>query len=108
MFNVMNNMYEDDLEDSIPECEGAMSEKFSDYFTRRSHLKEKLEVIEDNVKEAEAQITTLNGLPNLVKAKRIISASIGSHMYHPCRLPRICSIQLTTYTKERISTGRWH
>ena len=28
--------------------------KFNEYFTRRSHLKEQLEAIKDNVEEAEA------------------------------------------------------
>ena len=50
----MNNMNEDDLEDSTKKCEGAMFETFNDYFTRISHFKEQLEVIQDNVKEAEA------------------------------------------------------
>ena len=54
MFDAMNNKYEDDLEDSTQYCEGSMSETFNDYLTRRSHLKEQLEVVEDNVKEAEA------------------------------------------------------
>ena len=31
-----------------------MKKTFNDYFTKRSHLKEKLEAIEANVKEAEA------------------------------------------------------
>ena len=35
-------------------CEAAMSKNIQCYFTRRSQLKEKLEAIEDNVKEAEA------------------------------------------------------
>ena len=54
MFDVMNILYEDDLEKSTQECEGAMSENIHDYFTRISHLKEQLEAAEDNVKEAEA------------------------------------------------------
>ena len=54
MFDAMNNMYEYELEDSTQECEGEKSETFNDYFTRTYHLKEKLEVVEDNVKEAEA------------------------------------------------------
>ena len=32
----------------------------------------------------------------LVKSKRIISVSIGSHMYHPGRLPRICEDAMTS------------
>ena len=52
MSNAMVNMYEDDLENSTQECEGTMLEKIHDYFTRRSHLKDQLESIEDNVKEA--------------------------------------------------------
>ena len=47
----MFDMYEYDIEDSTQECEGAMSETFNDYFTRRSHLKEQLEAVEDIVKE---------------------------------------------------------
>ena len=50
----MKNMYEYYLKDSTQECEGSMSEKFNDYFTRRPHLKEQLEAIEYNDKEAEA------------------------------------------------------
>ena len=55
-------MYEDDLEKSTQECEGAMSENIQCYFMRRSQLKEKLEAIEDNVKEEKSYITTLNGI----------------------------------------------
>ena len=54
MFDAINTMYEDDLENSTQECEGAMFETFNDYFTRRSHIKEQLEVVEANVKEEEA------------------------------------------------------
>ena len=52
-------------------------EKFNDYFTRISHIKERLEAVEDNVKEAEAQITILNSLPNSVE--RFVLVGI-SHM----------------------------
>ena len=45
---------------------------------------------------------------DLVKAKRIIYTSIISHMYHPCRLPRICLVQWPAYRKEIISIERWH
>ena len=41
---------------------------------------------------------------NLVKTKMSISASIGSHSYHPWRLPRICSIKWTTCTKMTLRT----
>ena len=54
MFNAMKNVYEDDLENLTQGCEGAMSENIQCYFTRRSHLKGQLEVVEDNVKEEEA------------------------------------------------------
>ena len=50
MFNAMNIMYEDDLKNVKVQCQ----KKFNDYFKIRSLLKEKLEAIEDNVKEAEA------------------------------------------------------
>ena len=36
---------------------------------------------------------------DLVKTKMSISASIGSHRYHPWRLLRICSMQWTTCMK---------
>ena len=54
MFDAMNNTYKYDLEKSTQGCEGAMSENIQCYFTRRSHLKEKLEVVEDIAKETEA------------------------------------------------------
>ena len=44
-----------------------MSENIQCYFTRRSQLNEQLEAIEDNVKEAKAYITNLNGIPSLVE-----------------------------------------
>ena len=44
-----------------------MSKNIQCYFTSISQLKEQLEAIRDNVKEAEAQITTLNGIPILVE-----------------------------------------
>ena len=45
--------YEYELEYSTQEWEGAMSQTFNDYFTKRSHLKEQLEAVEANVKEAD-------------------------------------------------------
>ena len=54
MFNAMNILYEDDLENSTQGCEGAILENIQCYFTRRSQIKEELEAIEDNVKETEA------------------------------------------------------
>ena len=54
MFNAIKNMYKYDLENSNQGCEGAMSKNIQCYFTRRYQLKEQLEVVEDNVKEAEA------------------------------------------------------
>ena len=40
------------------------SETIQSYFTRVSHIKEKLEVIGDSIEEHEIMMTTLNGLPN--------------------------------------------
>ena len=52
MFDAMNSLYEDDLENSTQGCEYA--NEIQGYFTRRSQLKDKLEAIRDNVKEEEA------------------------------------------------------
>ena len=41
-----------------------MLESIQSYFTRISHIKEKLEAIGDTDEEGEANITTLNGLPS--------------------------------------------
>ena len=71
----MTSMYEYDLENSTQGCEGTMSENIQCYFTRRSHLKEQLEAVKDNVKEAEALITTVNGLPILVKRIVLVGRS---------------------------------
>ena len=54
MFDAMNIMYEDDLEKSNRGCEVEMSKNIQCYFTRRSHLKEQLEAVEDNAKEIKA------------------------------------------------------
>ena len=42
------------LRNQLKDVNMQMSENIQCYFTRRSQLKEQLEVIEDNVKEAEA------------------------------------------------------
>ena len=52
-----------------------MKKTFNDYFTRRSHLKEQLEAVEDNVKEVEPYITILNGIPSLVKRVVLLGRS---------------------------------
>ena len=39
------------------------SKTIQSYFTRVSQIKEKLEAIEENVKEGEIEMTTLNSLP---------------------------------------------
>ena len=41
---------------------------------------------------------------DLVKTSMSISISIGSHIYHPWRLPRICPMQWKTYTKMTLRT----
>ena len=54
MFDEMNDLYEYDLENSNQGCEGTISENIFCHLIRISQLKEQLESIEDNVKEAEA------------------------------------------------------
>ena len=41
---------------------------------------------------------------DIVKIKMSIYVSIGSHMYHPWRLPRICLMQWTTCMKMTLRT----
>ena len=65
------------LRTQLKNVKGQCHKTFNDYFTRRSHLKEQLDAIEDNVKDAEASITTLNSLPNSMK--RVVLVGI-SHM----------------------------
>ena len=55
------------LRTQVKDAKMQMLENVQCYFTMRSQLKEKLEAIGDNVKEAEAYITNLNGLPSSVK-----------------------------------------
>ena len=50
IFDAMKNMYKDDLDNVKVQCQ----KTFKDYFTRIYHLKDQIETIEDNVKEAEA------------------------------------------------------
>ena len=50
------------LRSQLKDVKVQMLENIQCYFTRRSQLKEQLESIGDNVKEAEAWITTLNAL----------------------------------------------
>ena len=71
MFDAMTNLYEGmniDMNMTLrTQLKDVKSEIIQCYFTRRSQLEEKLEAIGDNVKEAEAYITNLNGLPSSVK-----------------------------------------
>ena len=55
------------LRTQIKDMNMKMSESIQSYFTRISQLKDQLEAIRDNVEEAKAQITTLNGLPSSFK-----------------------------------------
>ena len=52
------------LRTQLKDVKMQMSESIQSYFTRISQIKKQLEAIGDNVKEAEAEITTLNGLPS--------------------------------------------
>ena len=55
------------LRNQLKDVKMQMSEKIQSYFTRISQIKEQLEAIGDNFKEAEAWMTTLNGLPSSFK-----------------------------------------
>ena len=71
MFNTMTKLYEGNninmkmtFRTQFMDVKMQMSERIQSYFTRISQIKEKLDAIEDNVEEAKAEITTLNGLPS--------------------------------------------
>ena len=64
MFDVMNNLYKDDLENSTQGCEDANVRKHSMLLHKEISSQE---AIEDNVKEVEVQITTLNGIASSFK-----------------------------------------
>ena len=69
--------------------------------------RESLLILEEEAANPEWDKDKAKNKKDLVKAKRIISVSIGSHMYHPWRLPSKCSMKSQACTKERTSTGRW-
>ena len=49
--------------------------------------------VKEEVVDPKGDVDKAKHKKDLVKSKRIISFSIGSHRHHPCILPRICSIQ---------------
>ena len=70
MFDTMTNLYEGKninrkmtLRNKLKNVKIQNSETTQYYSTIISQIKEKLESIGDNIEEAEANITTLNGLP---------------------------------------------
>ena len=70
MFDAMAILYEGNninskmtLKTQLKDVKMQISERIQSYFTRISHIKQKLETIGDNV-DKEVDITTLNGLPS--------------------------------------------
>ena len=70
MFDALTSLYEGKninkkmtLRTQLKDVKMQMSKSIQSHFTRFSQIKEQLEAIGDNVKEAEAMMTTLNGFP---------------------------------------------
>ena len=70
MFNALTILYEGNninrkmtLRTHLKGVKMLNLESIQSYFTRVSHIKEKLEAIGDNVEEEDMVMTTLNGLP---------------------------------------------
>ena len=84
MFDAMTNLYEGKninrkmtLRTQLKDVKMQMSERIQYYFTRISHIKEKLESIGDKFEEEEVKITNLNGIPSSFRG---FFLEISSHM----------------------------
>ena len=70
MFHVLTKLFEGkninpkmNLRNQLKNVKIQNGETIQSYFTRVSHIKEQLEVVDEEVENAEIVMTTLNGLP---------------------------------------------